>query len=60
MRSRILSSFLLFIAALFLQKAVEQINPKNKMVVVFMRNIWPTDHWDYGDRIKSLIYQALK
>jgi CubicO group peptidase (beta-lactamase class C family) len=35
-------------------------DPKNKMVVVFMRNIWPTDHWDYGDRIKPLIYQALK
>ena len=34
-------------------------DPKNKMVVVFMRNIWPTDHWDYGDRIKPLIYQSL-
>ncbi|HET9744637.1 MAG TPA: serine hydrolase domain-containing protein [Chitinophagaceae bacterium] len=34
-------------------------DPKSKMVVVFMRNIWPTDHWDYGDRIKPLIYQAL-
>ena len=36
------------------------VDPKNKMVVVFMRNIWPTEHWDYGDRIKPLIYQALK
>ncbi len=36
------------------------VDPKNKMVVVFMRNIWPTDHWDYGDRIKPLIYQSLK
>jgi len=36
------------------------VDPRNKMVVVFMRNIWPTDHWDYGDRIKPLIYQALK
>ena len=35
-------------------------DPKNKMVVVFMRNIWPTEHWDYGDRIKPLIYQSLK
>ena len=35
-------------------------DPKNKMVVVLMRNIWPTEHWDYGDRIKPLIYQALK
>jgi CubicO group peptidase (beta-lactamase class C family) len=34
-------------------------DPKNKIVVVFMRNIWPTQHWDYGDRIKPLIYQAL-
>lgn len=36
------------------------VDPENKIVVVFMRNIWPTDHWDYGDRIKPLIYQALK
>jgi CubicO group peptidase (beta-lactamase class C family) len=36
------------------------VDPKNKMVIVFMRNIWPTEHWDYGDRIKPLIYQALK
>lgn len=35
-------------------------DPRNKVVVVFMRNIWPTEHWDYGDRIKPLIYQALK
>jgi len=34
-------------------------DPKSKMVVVFMRNIWPTEHWDYGDRIKPLIYQAV-
>ena len=34
-------------------------DPKSKMVVVFMRNIWPTGHWDYGDRIKPLIYQSL-
>lgn len=35
------------------------VDPKNNIVVVFMRNIWPTEHWDYGDRIKPLIYQAL-
>jgi CubicO group peptidase (beta-lactamase class C family) len=35
-------------------------DPKNKILVVLMRNIWPTQHWDYGDRIKPLIYQALK
>jgi len=34
-------------------------DPKNNIVVVFLRNIWPTEHWDYGDRIKPLIYQAL-
>lgn len=34
-------------------------DPRNKMVVVFMRNIWPTEHWDYGDRIKPIIYQSL-
>jgi CubicO group peptidase (beta-lactamase class C family) len=34
-------------------------DPKNKMVVVFMRNIWPTEHWDYGDRLKPIIYQSL-
>jgi CubicO group peptidase (beta-lactamase class C family) len=32
---------------------------KNKIVVVIMRNIWPTEHWDFGDRIKPVIYQAL-
>jgi CubicO group peptidase (beta-lactamase class C family) len=32
---------------------------KNKIVVVIMRNIWPTADWDFGDRIKPVIYQAL-
>jgi CubicO group peptidase (beta-lactamase class C family) len=36
------------------------IDPKNKIVAVFMRNVWPTQHWDFGDRIKPLVYQALK
>jgi CubicO group peptidase (beta-lactamase class C family) len=36
------------------------IDPKNKIVAVFMRNVWPTEHWDFGDRIKPLVYQALK
>jgi CubicO group peptidase (beta-lactamase class C family) len=35
------------------------IDPKNKLVVVFMRNIWPTADWDFVDRIKPVIYQAL-
>jgi CubicO group peptidase (beta-lactamase class C family) len=36
------------------------IDPENKIVAVFMRNVWPTPHWDFGDRIKPLVYQALK
>lgn len=35
------------------------IDPKAKLVVVFMRNIWPTTEWDFGNRIKPLVYQAL-
>jgi CubicO group peptidase (beta-lactamase class C family) len=35
------------------------IDPKNKIVAVFMRNIWPTQHWDFGDRVKPVVYQAL-
>jgi CubicO group peptidase (beta-lactamase class C family) len=35
------------------------IDPKNKIVAVFMRNVWPTQHWDFGDRIKPVVYQAL-
>ncbi len=35
------------------------IDPKNKLVVVFMRNIWPTEDWDFVDRIKPVIYQGI-
>ena len=35
------------------------VDPKNKLVVVFMRNIWPTADWDFVDRVKPVIYQAL-
>ena len=35
------------------------VDPKNKLVVVLMRNIWPTNDWDMVDRIKPVIYQAL-
>jgi CubicO group peptidase (beta-lactamase class C family) len=35
------------------------VDPKNKIVAVFMRNVWPTQHWDFGDRIKPVVYQAL-
>lgn len=33
-------------------------DPVNKLVVVIMRNIWPTGDWDFGNRIKPVIYQA--
>jgi CubicO group peptidase (beta-lactamase class C family) len=36
------------------------IDPKNKIVAVFMRNVWPTTEWDFGERIKPVVYQALK
>ena len=35
------------------------IDPVEKVVVVIMRNIWPTPHWDLGGRAKPVIYQAL-
>lgn len=35
------------------------IDPKNRLVVVFMRNLWPTQDWDFEDRVKPVIYQAL-
>jgi CubicO group peptidase (beta-lactamase class C family) len=35
------------------------IDPKNKIVGVFMRNIWPSREWDFGSRIKPVVYQAL-
>lgn len=36
------------------------VDPKNKIVAVFMRNVWPTTEWDFGERIKPVVYQALK
>ncbi len=35
------------------------IDPKSKVVAVFMRNIWPTAAWDFGDKAKTMVYQAL-
>jgi CubicO group peptidase (beta-lactamase class C family) len=35
------------------------VDPKNKLVVVFMRNIWPTADWDFVDRVKPVIYSGL-
>jgi len=34
------------------------VDPKAKVVAVFMRNVWPTTQWDFGDRVKALVYQA--
>ncbi len=34
------------------------VDPKAKVVAVFMRNVWPTTQWDFGDRVKVLVYQA--
>ena len=34
------------------------VDPKAKLVAVFMRNVWPTTQWDFGDRVKALVYQA--
>jgi len=36
------------------------IDPQSKVVAVFMRNIWPTSTWDFGDRAKVMVYQALE
>lgn len=36
------------------------VDPKNKLVVVFMRNVYPTPDWDFKDRVKPLVYQALE
>jgi CubicO group peptidase (beta-lactamase class C family) len=35
------------------------VDPKAKVVAVFMRNVWPTNQWDFGDRVKAVVYQAL-
>jgi CubicO group peptidase (beta-lactamase class C family) len=35
------------------------IDPKSKLVAVFLRNVWPTNTWDFGDRAKAVVYQAL-
>jgi CubicO group peptidase (beta-lactamase class C family) len=35
------------------------IDPKSRMACVIMRNIWPTTTWDFGDRVKTVVYQAL-
>jgi CubicO group peptidase (beta-lactamase class C family) len=35
------------------------IDPKSRVVAVFMRNIWPTTTWGFGDGVKNVVYQAL-
>lgn len=36
------------------------IDPKNKLVAIFMRNVWPSPDWDFGDRVRAVVYQALE
>lgn len=36
------------------------VDPVHNLLIVMMRNIWPTRHWDLNDRIKPLIYQAME
>lgn len=35
------------------------IDPKSRMACVFMRNVWPTRNWDFHDKVKPVVYQAL-
>jgi CubicO group peptidase (beta-lactamase class C family) len=35
------------------------IDPETGIIAVFMRNVWPTQHWDFGDRIRPVVYQAI-
>jgi CubicO group peptidase (beta-lactamase class C family) len=35
------------------------IDPETGIIAVFMRNVWPTQHWDFGERIRPLVYQAI-
>jgi CubicO group peptidase (beta-lactamase class C family) len=35
------------------------VNPKANIVAVFMRNVWPTTQWDFGDRVKAVVYPGL-
>jgi CubicO group peptidase (beta-lactamase class C family) len=36
------------------------IDPQSKLVAVFMRNVWPTQEWDFGDRVKAVVYGAME
>ena len=35
------------------------IDPETGIIAVFMRNVWPTQHWDFGTRIRPVVYQAI-
>jgi CubicO group peptidase (beta-lactamase class C family) len=35
------------------------VDPQTGLVAVFMRNVWPTQEWDFGDRIKPVVYAAI-
>ncbi len=35
------------------------VDPKTGVVAIFMRNVWPTQDWDFGDRIKPVVYAAI-
>jgi CubicO group peptidase (beta-lactamase class C family) len=35
------------------------VDPKEKLVGLFYRNIWPTSQWTLGNKFKVLVYQAL-
>lgn len=35
------------------------VDPKSRMACVFMRNVWPTRNWDFHDKVKPVVYQAL-
>lgn len=36
------------------------IDPKSKITAVFMRNIWPSNTWEFGERVKTVVYQAME
>ncbi|HYE53348.1 MAG TPA: serine hydrolase domain-containing protein [Chitinophagaceae bacterium] len=35
------------------------VDPKENMVALFYRNIYPTSHWNFGEKYKILVYQAI-
>lgn len=35
------------------------VDPKERLIGLFYRNIYPTRHWGFGDKYKTLVYQAI-